>query len=76
MRSRFQCGALCGQATAHCCDIKAVIVTRPVKFYGAPPHMQHSARAAVNTVWPDQWINGCIQLQAESVGVPVLEGFY
>lgn len=25
------------------------------------------------TVQPDQWINGCIELQAESVGVPVFE---
>lgn len=27
-----------------------------------------------DTVRPDQWINGCIELQAESVGVPVFEG--
>lgn len=25
------------------------------------------------TVRPDQWINGCIELQAESVGVPAFE---
>lgn len=44
MRSRFQCRALCGQATAHCCHIKAVIVTPSVKCYSAPPHIQHSVR--------------------------------
>lgn len=35
----FQCRALCPQALAHGCDIKAAIVTHLVKFYGAPPHM-------------------------------------
>lgn len=71
MRSRFQCQALCGQATAHCCHIKAVIVTPLVKSYGAPPHIKHSVRPTADTVRPDQWINGCIDLQAESVGVSV-----
>lgn len=73
MRSRFQCRALCRQATAHCCDIKAVIVTPLVKCYGAPPRIQHSARPTADTVRPDQWINGCIELQGESVGVPGFE---
>lgn len=73
MRSRFQCRALCGQATAHCCHIKAVILTPLVKCYGAPPHIQHSVRPIAGTVRPDQWINGCIELQAERVGVPVFE---
>lgn len=76
MRSRFQCRPLCRQAPAHCCDIKAVIVTCLVKFYGTPPHVKNSVRPTGDIVRPDQWINGCIQLQAESVGVPVFnEGF-
>lgn len=62
MRSRFQCRALCGQAAAHCCHIKAVIVTPLEKCYGAPPHMQHSVRPIAGTVRQDQWINGCIEL--------------
>lgn len=70
MRARFQCRALCGQATAQCCHIKAVILTPSVKRYGTPPHIQHSGRPIAGTVRLDQWINGCIELWAESVGVP------
>lgn len=73
MRARFQCRALCGQATAQCCHIKAVILTPSVKRYGTPPHIQHSGRPIAGTVRLDQWINGCIELRAKSVGVPVFE---
>lgn len=73
MRARFQCRALCGQATARCCHIKAVILTPLVKRYGTPPHIKHSVWPIAGTVRLDQWINGCIELQAESVGVPVFE---
>lgn len=73
MRSRFQCQALCRQATAHCCDIKAVIVTCLVKFYCTPPPIQRSVRPIADTVCSVQWINGCIELQAASVGVSVFK---
>lgn len=72
IRSRFQCWPLCGRATAHSCDIKAVFVTHLVKFYGTPLHVRYSVEPKGDTVRPDQWINGSIHVHMERRHVLVL----